>query len=384
MRKFLSRANNQLRIGGVMVMVTILMSCAIQHTPPPTSSQTDGAPDQAMIKPDASETMAAQPSRVSLQTAMNLLSVPDRNTIPYPDGKPHSALEIELGKTLFFDTRLSSNQKFSCASCHNPDLGFGDGMATGEGTLGNRLGRNTPHLYNLAWNSVFFWDGRAASLQEQALGPIQAEGEMNMPLPQLVNRLRQVPYYNQTFAAVYPESGLTSENIGRAIAAFERTFISYNSPYDRYMRGDKTAMSPAALRGMQLFVGKANCLVCHNGPNFTDGNFHNIGVAGDDAGRANIIKNPGFKGAFKTPGLRNALLTAPYMHNGSVPTLEAVVRFYNAGKQPRPEVSALIKPLNVKETEIFDLVAFLSALTDPLTIERPEQPGNQTMAATHH
>jgi cytochrome c peroxidase len=254
-------------------------------------------------------------------------------------------------------------------------------MATGMGTMGNKLGRNTPHLYNLAWNTVFFWDGRATSLEEQALGPIEAPGEMNMPLEQLLPKLQQVPFYAKTFAEVYPGTGMTRDTLARAIAAFERTLISANSPFDRFMQGDTAAMSPAAMRGLQLFTGKANCAACHNGPNFTDESFHNIGVSGQDKGRAAIIQDPSLAGAFKTPGLRNVLLTAPYMHDGSVPTLEEVVRFYNAGGKHPQGVSEEIKPLHLTEDEIFDLVAFLGTLTDPLVINRPHIPADQQMSA---
>jgi len=305
------------------------------------------------------------------------LGVPDPSTIAYPTGEAPSAAEVHLGKVLFFDKRLSSNEHMSCASCHNPDLGFGDGIARGFGTLGHPLGRNTPHLYNLAWNTTFFWDGRAQSLEEQALGPIQAPGEMNMPLDQLIARLNQIPWYVTTFATLYPDSRLTAENVGRALAAFERTIISNNAPFDRYMRGDTEAMSPEAVRGMQLFTGKANCLACHSGPNFTDESFHNIGVGGTDAGRAAIVHDASLTGAFKTPGLRNTLLTAPYMHDGSLASLEEVVRFYNAGGTQKPGISEMIKPLQLTDPELCDLVAFLGALTDPVPITRPAIPTAQ-------
>lgn len=201
-----------------------------------------------------------------------------------------------------------------------------------------------------------------------------------MPLTQLLPRLKEVPYYVYTFAKVYPDSGLTAENIGRAIAAFERTIVSDNAPFDRYMKGVKTAMSPEAIRGMALFTGKANCVACHSGPNFTDESFHNIGLGGEDTGRAAIVGDATLNRAFKTPGLRNALLTAPYMHDGSVATLEEVVRFYNAGGKHKNGASDLIKPLHLAEAEVFDLVAFLGALTDPVVVTRPEIPPAKEMS----
>jgi len=306
--------------------------------------------------------------------ASNNLGTPDLEDIEYPDDDAPSQAEVELGKTLFFDTRLSLNRKQSCATCHNPDLGFGDGVAAGTGTMGGTLGRNTPHIYNLAWNTTFFWDGRASSLEEQALGPIEAAGEMNMPLDQLLPRLDAVPYYQEQFKAVYGDSKVSKENLAKAIAAFERSIVSANSPFDQYLSGTESAMSPTAVRGYSLFKGKANCTQCHDGANFTDESFHNIGVAGIDPGRDKISSSKGMHGAFKTPGLRNTILTAPYMHDGSLASLEDVVRFYSKGGEGLAGQSKLIKPLNLTEYEIQDLVAFLGALTDPVDIERPIIP----------
>jgi len=307
-------------------------------------------------------------------SATTALGVPDKDDIEYPDDEAPSQAEVELGKLLFFDPRLSLNEQQSCASCHSPDMGFGDGMSKGLGTMGGIVGRNTPHIYNLAWNTVFFWDGRASSLEEQALGPIVAPGEMNMPLPQLITRLKKVPEYQQRFKSVYGESGIIKENIAKAIAAFEREIVSDNSAFDRYIKGDESAMDPAAIKGLSLFKGKARCTKCHNGPNFTDESFHNIGVNDADKGRQEISDSAGMQGAFKTPGLRNVWLTAPYMHDGSEHSLEAVIRFYDRGGDKKQGLDKLIKPLDLSEAEISDLLAFLSALTDPVMIERPKIP----------
>lgn len=302
------------------------------------------------------------------------LGTPDLDDIEYPDDEPHSEAEIQLGKTLFYDTRLSSNQLQSCATCHNPDLGFGDGVATSLGTMGKQVDRNAQPLYNLAWNVTFFWDGRASSLEEQAIGPIEAPGEMNLPLDEAVNRLSAVKYYRDAFAQIYGSDDITPELIGRAIAAYERTLNSIDSPFDRYIAGDKNAMSPAAIRGLALFEGKGNCTDCHDGPNFTDNSFHNIGVNTKDLGRGAVIQDPTLNKAFKTPGLRNVTLTAPYMHNGSEATLMDVIEFYNRGGDIKEGISNLIVPLNLTEQEKADLLAFLGALTDPLDEERPEIP----------
>ena len=301
------------------------------------------------------------------------LGVPDPKTIDWPDGAEPSAHLVDLGRTLFFDTRLSRHENQSCATCHNPDLGFSDGMAKGFGTTGNQLGRNTPHLYNLAWSRLLFWDGRAETLEEQALGPIQAAGEMGMDLPLLLTRLAAVPAYQAQFATAFGSPGIDAPRIGQAIAAYERTIIASNTPFDRYATGDATAMGPEAIRGMQLFVGKANCIACHSGPNFTDDSFHNLGTKDQDVGRAAIEPGVTAERAFKTPGLRNVALSGPYLHDGSEASLEAVIRFYNrGGDAPTPD--PLVKPLGLSEVEVSELVAFLGALTDPVARERPIVP----------
>ncbi len=315
---------------------------------------------------------AADPS--TAQVAVDpRLGTPDPDLIEYPDQAPPSPVLVELGRTLFFDNRLSGNQTQSCATCHNPDLGFGDGQALGQGSHGNRLGRNTPHLYNRAWSRIFFWDGRAATLEEQALGPIQSKGEMDMDLPQLLKRLEAVETYQRQFAAAFGSPGIDKDRVARAIAAFERTLVSADAPFDRYVRGDAQALSAEARRGMALFTGKANCIACHSGPNFTDDSFHHLGVKGQDRGRAAIQPGALAEHAFKTPGLRNCVATAPYMHDGSLATLEEVVRFYNRGGDARTP-DPLIKPLQLGEPEIGDLLAFLGALSDGIDVKRPAVP----------
>jgi cytochrome c peroxidase len=208
-----------------------------------------------------------------------------------------------------------------------------------------------------------------------------------MPVATLVERLRAVPAYQLAFGEAYPGSGITTKTVPSAIAAFVRTLVSGGAPFDRYLAGDSGAIGPAALRGMDLFYGRAACSTCHSGPNLSDGKFHNTGVPGDDRGRAVFDRVGEFQmrpypffqtqKAFKTPGLRNAALTAPYMHDGSEPSLEEVVRFYNrGGKEKESYGLALdIRPLNLEASQITDLVAFLEALTSEVEVERPEIPG---------
>jgi cytochrome c peroxidase len=301
------------------------------------------------------------------------LGTPDPATIEYPDGAPPSAAEVTLGHQLFYEPRLSGNGTQSCASCHNPDLGTGDGLKKSLGSEGHKVGRHTPHIYNLAWSTLLFWDGRAGSLEEQALGPIQAAGEMNLPIDQAVARLKAIPGYNDQFIAVYGKDGVTKENIGKAIAAFERTIISRNSAFDRYIAGDKDAMSAEAVRGLALYQGKAKCIDCHNGPNFTDDSFHSLGFSDADPGRGALDKNESLKNAFKTPGLRNVALTAPYMHDGSMASLEDVVQYYNHADK-KPGVNSSIQKLNLSDQEVRDLVIFLGTLTDPVIVKAPSLP----------
>lgn len=299
------------------------------------------------------------------------IGTPDPSSIEYPAGAPPSAAEIELGKQLFFDRRLSRNQAVSCASCHNPNLGTSDGLTVGLGTHGNRLERNAPHLYNLAWSTRFFWDGHATTLEEQALGPMQAQGEMDMTIGEAVTRLAAVPAYQKAFAQVYGAEGVSGGTIVKALASFERTIVSRDSAWDRYASGEATALGEEARRGLELFRGKARCIECHSGPNFTDDSFHDLGLRSEDVGRGKF--DPKMMYAFKTPGLRNAALTAPYMHDGSLPTLESVVAFYDRGGD-RPSKDPLVRPLGMSEGERRDLVAFLGALTDPVVIQPPVIP----------
>lgn len=309
------------------------------------------------------------------------LGTPDPGLIEYPSGLPPSDAEIGLGRQLFFDPLLSANRQQSCASCHIPERGLGDGLVTSTGATGVRLQRNTPHLYNLAWNVVFGWDGASGSLEEQALRPIMNPDEMDMSLSNVIRRLEDTPDYRVAFARAFGDGVISAERIASALAAFQRTLVTRNSALDRYLAGDPDALSDAAKRGMGLFEGKARCIKCHDGPNLTDQSFHNIGVDSGDPGRAQIDPSSGLTGAFKTPGLRNVALTAPYMHDGSLASLEEVIRFYNRGGDRKKYRSRLIKSLNLTGPEIQDLVEFLNALTDPVRVIRPDRAGRNDPAA---
>ena len=313
-----------------------------------------------------------------LSTASNSASL---SVVPHPGGRAPSAAEIQLGRTLFFDTKLSSNDRVSCGTCHRPDRGFADGLRFSVGVSGTPLKRHTPHLYNLAWNHTFFWDGRASSLEEQAVAPIRNPEEMGMPGDTAAAKLRGDAAYAATFSEVFPRSGVTMGNIARALAAFERTIVTRDSAADRYAAGDTAALDERAVRGRTLFFGRARCSTCHSGANFTDGLFHNTGVMGDDIGRAAFDRVGEFqmrpypffqmRRAFKTPSLRNVALTAPYQHDGSEATLLEVVTFYNkGGRDPQSYGKALdIRPLNLTDSDLQDLVAFLEGLTGVTDVE---------------
>ncbi|TLD41973.1 MAG: Cytochrome c551 peroxidase [Candidatus Jettenia ecosi] len=299
-----------------------------------------------------------------------------------PADNPQTPAKIELGKKLFFDPRLSGNNWISCASCHNPVLGFADGLPRFIGGPGSKEGgRHSPTIINCAYNELQFWDGRAPTLEAQAIGPVQNPDEMFETLDNAVRKLGKLPDYVKAFQEVFG-TGVTVDGIAKALAAFERTIIYANSPFDKYMQGDANAMNESAKRGMNLFNGKAECIICHNGPNFTDNKFHNIGVPAEgpvkeDLGRYNITKNESDKGAFKTPTLRNITDTAPYMHDGFFSTLFEVVLFYNAGGGRSENKSPHIHPLRLTPEEINDLIEFLKALTgEPVQVKYEMSPIN--------
>jgi len=301
-------------------------------------------------------------------------------TIRYPDDNLSDPRKIALGKQLYFDPRLSADKTVSCASCHDPKHGWSDARSTSQGVGGQVGGRNAPTVINAAFHRFHFWDGRAASLEEQALGPIANPIEMNLPIDEAVKRLNEIPGYKKQFNDVFG-CDVTKECLAKAIAAYERTILSGDAPYDRYKAGDAKALSESAIRGMKLFFGKANCSACHSGPSFTDFAFHNIGVGMDkpepDKGRVEISKLEGDTGAFKTPTLREIGRSGPYMHDGSMKTLEEVVEHYNKGGTPNKYLDEEIFKLSLSEQDKADLVTFmkegLSSDSYPMH-EKPELP----------
>ena len=283
---------------------------------------------------------------------------------------------VALGRKLFYETKLSADGTVACASCHDPASGFADPRRVSVG-VGGKLGtRNAPTILNAAYSPVQFWDGRAKTLEEQAGGPIENPVEMNMPHDACVAKLGSNSTYVKLFEAAFGPGPISMEMVGKAIASFERTLLSGNSPFDRYFfGGDLKAISPAAIRGLEIFnnAKKGNCSVCHkigeqNAP-FTDGKFHNIGVGigtdGEltDLGRYEQTKDERDKGAFKTPTLRNIAQTGPYMHDGKQATLKEVVDFYVGGGTSNQYLDKEIKELKLSGQERADLVAFMETLT---------------------
>jgi len=294
------------------------------------------------------------------------------DTIPFPKANPYTVEKAALGKKLYFDSRLSGANLLSCASCHSPAYGWGDGQPRGIGHGMKQLGRRSPTIVNAAFGEIFMWDGRAGSLEEQALGPIRADVEMNMPIDQLLDKLTGIQAYGPLFKAAFPKEGMTLETIAKAIATYERTVVSGRAPFDAWVEGDEKAISEPAKRGFVLFNGKGGCANCHSGWNFTDDSFHDIGLSDADIGRGKQMPTvEKMQHAFKTPGLREITLRGPYMHDGSVPTLDAVMDHYNKGGVERASLSELMKPRDMSSQECADLVAFMKTLTsdmDPTTV----------------
>lgn len=307
---------------------------------------------------------------VVLQTPLGLPPV------PVPADNPPTVETIALGRRLYYDTKLSRDNTVACASCHSPALGFADGKKVSTGVGGKTGNRNAPTVWNAAYATVQFWDGRAPSLEEQAAGPIANPVEMDLPHDQLEGRLNGDAEYGRLFTNAFGPGRITTDKVKKAIASFERTVVSGNSPFDRYQYGgDRKAMSEAAIRGLAIFqdAKRGNCAVCHTIEEkhalFSDGKFHNLGTGMDeqgelrDRGRFDVTKVEADRGAFRTSTLRNIAKTAPYMHDGSQKTLREVVDFYVGGGNANPHLDKEIRELKLSQRDRADLVAFLEALT---------------------
>lgn len=314
----------------------------------------------------------AKPKTDDIRVPLGLLPV------QWPQDNPYSKAKSELGKLLYFDKRLSADGTLACATCHHPNTAFADGAAFSTGIRGQKGGRSAPTIFNRAYSLAQFWDGRAATLEEQAKGPMANPIEMGNTHEAVVSRLREIPGYRAQFKAVFGVEDFTIDHVAKAIATFERTILSGNSPYDRYKAGDKKAMTPEQVLGMQVYFGKAKCDQCHEGINFTTNAYHNLGIGTDketpDEGRYAVTKNPADWGAFKTPTLREVANTSPYMHDGRFTSLDQVIDFYDQGGIPNKNLDKTMKPLKLTPEEKKALASFLRALSgEGWKIEEPTQ-----------
>jgi len=282
--------------------------------------------------------------------------------VQYPLADPYSENKKELGRRLFFDPRLSGNPSKTCATCHHPGLGWADGMAR---AMANQqgLGRHTPSLLNSAYNHAFFWDGRAASLEDAVSQDLLSPGMLSGETARnIVVRIAAISAYRQAFNDAFASEGVSFERITAALATFVRSIVSAESPFDSWLKGDAEAISTSAKRGFALFRGKAKCIRCHSGPTFTDSSFHNTGINTVDPGHYEISGKDEDRNAFKTPGLRDIAITPPYMHNGSKKTLSDVIDFYDRGGDTLGSGNQL-QALHLTDAEKKDLLAFLFSLS---------------------
>jgi len=354
-------------------------------------------------RPDLSARLAATLLAVSLLRAVPAAAASPAPLPPppSPQGNPTTPEKAELGKKLFFDRRLSGDGTMNCATCHDPESGYADGLAISLSYPTTKNWRNSPGLINAAYRKTLFWDGRAGSLEEQALFPMMSPFEMNRNLDYVEEVLQTVPEYVEAFRKVFGGE-ITRQRMAMAIAAFERTLVSRDTPMDRYLRGEKDALTARQRAGYELFVGKAGCAECHGGENLTDERFHNLGVPEDpktnedprvlatarfvgkvsgfpeyrtltgDPGRFLVTKDPADWKAFVTPPLREVASTSPYMHNGSLRTLDEVIDFFDRGGGQDPKKSPLLKPLGLSKEEKTALKEFLAGgLSGPIPKVRP-------------
>ncbi|MEH7248012.1 cytochrome c peroxidase [Neobacillus niacini] len=336
------------------------------------------APTKQAIK----EQVEAKASEIDPEELLNSLRnhttlVPIGDVL-IPEDNPMKPEVLELGQMLFFDPRLSGNNEVSCQTCHDPGMGYGDNQPTFAKYTGGNGARNSPTVINAGYYKTNFWDGRAASLEEQALGPIQNPDEMNQPLDELIQELSGVKGYQERFQAAFNE-GITEQNIAKALAAFQRQIVVKDTPYDRFLEGDMEALTKQEISGLRLFTGKALCVTCHNGANLTDNNFYNIGLNTEDKGRQAVTGEAGDLGRIRTPGLYGITHTAPYMRDGSLATLEEVIDYYDHGGDDHPNKSFFIQkfmsPIGLTDQEKEDLLAFLKALGgEPPVFKKPDLP----------
>ncbi len=359
----------------VLALVVALTACGA----PAAGTPAPAAPTVTTLPPPAAP--ATAPATVESAPAAGLPLAAQRTQFPpivAPPDNPTTPAKIELGRQLFFDPVLSASNAMACATCHHPDLGFSNGAAISPPRAG-APGRNVPTVWNAAFNRHLLWDGRVESLEAQVVDPLTLPNEMAAAPEEIEAELRALPAYVDLFDAAFGggEEAVTFDNVTRALAAFERTLLSSDSRFDRFVAGEAGALTPQEQRGLALFFSpETHCAECHQPPTFAHETFRVVGVPSDDPGRAGVSPT-GVRGAFRVPTLRNVALTAPYMHNGSLATLEDVVQFYadGAGRANGfPSVDPLLKGFDLSGQDKADLAAFLRALTDERALPSvPEQ-----------
>ncbi|MQY44186.1 tryptophan tryptophylquinone biosynthesis enzyme MauG [Epibacterium sp. SM1969] len=318
---------------------------------------------------------------ISAKELAQALTGPDRATrsafrrptrIPFPPDNAFRHDAAVLGKMLFFDPRLSGSQNISCSTCHNPSFGWATPVhpvASEQERVGRR---HAPSIVNVAWTTPLFWDGRAATLEDQAVGPILDPNEMDSDFDTIIHRLEKVSAYRRWFDLVYPDEGITAGTVVRSLATYQRTIVSGGAPFDDWISGNAGAISDEARRGFELFRGRAGCISCHSSWMFTDNNMHDIGLRSPDLGQGALEGQPSSQNYhFKTPGLRNITMRAPYMHDGSIPTLREVIRHYANGGSIWVARDVDIEPFTISETEIDELIAFLNTLSTSNPVGQP-------------
>ncbi len=343
---------------------------ADQPSPEPAATPEPEPVVEPELEPEPEPVVEPEPEpEPAAESEAELLKVPlGLPALPVPEDNPMTTAKVELGKMLYFDKRLSKDGTISCATCHDPQTAWTEHEATSTGINDQVGGRNSPTVINAAFADRQFWDGRAASLEEQALGPIENPIEMGHKLDAMIAELSKLEGYRQQFQAVFG-TGVTKEGVAKAIAAFERTVLSGNSPYDRFKDGDEDALDDAQKRGLEVFEN-AGCETCHAPPLFSNGGYYNAGVGMDeekpDEGRKDVTGKDRDLGKFRVPALREVANTGPYFHDGSVDKLEDAVALMAAGGKDNPNLSVMLEAVReakLTEQDRKDLVEFLGALS---------------------
>jgi cytochrome c peroxidase len=374
-------------VGGLVVIGLVLAGsgCKQETAPPAAGAAAKKSPAKTEAKPTKSEAKPPAETKKESSAAGAVAkgqAVPLGLTpVPIPADNPMTPEKIELGKMLYFDKRMSKSGTISCATCHDPKMAWTEHTPTSKGIQDQMGNRNSPTVINAAYMPAQFWDGRAKSLEEQALGPIENPIEMGHKMETVIGDLTKLEGYTARFQKVFG-TGVTKEGIAKAIAAFERTVLSGNSPYDRFKNGDVSALNDAQKRGMQIFMEKGDCATCHAPPIFSNGRYYNAGVSSDkekpDPGRKEVTKDDADMGKFRVPHLREVANTAPYFHDGSAKTLEDAVALMAGGGKDNPNLSSVLKAVReakLTDQDKKDLVEFLKALSGTFPVmEAPKLP----------